>query len=55
MAKKDIITFKKSKSGAFTIAKNEHFAHLMDISFAFHSKYMESLSMEKGQIVQFEV
>jgi predicted site-specific integrase-resolvase len=52
MAKKDIITFKKSKNGTFTIIKNENFAHLMAVSFAFHSKYMESLSEEKGQIIQ---
>lgn len=52
MAKKDIITFKKDKNGTFAIVKNENFAHLMAVSFAFHSKYMESISMEKGQMLQ---
>ncbi len=52
MAKKDIISFRKSKNGTFTILKNENFAHLMAVSFTFHSKYMESISMEKGKILQ---
>lgn len=52
MAKKETISFRKSKQGAFRITKNEHFAHLMAVSFTFHSKYMESVSMDKGRIVQ---
>lgn len=52
MAKKDIISFRKGKNGTFKIAKNENFAHLMAVSFTFHSKYMESISLEKGQILQ---
>ena len=52
MAKKETISFRKGKNGSFKIAKNENFAHLMAISFAFHSKYMEALSIEKGQILQ---
>lgn len=52
MANKEIISFKKGKNGAFVIAKNENFAHLMAVSFAFHSKYMESMTIEKGQVVQ---
>jgi hypothetical protein len=52
MAKKDIISFRKGRNGTFRIVKNENFAHLMAVSFAFHSKYMESISLEKGQILQ---
>jgi hypothetical protein len=52
MAKKDTISFRKGKSGTFKILKNENFAHLMAVSFAFHSKYMEVISIEKGQIMQ---
>lgn len=52
MAKKDIISFKKGSKGTFKIVKNEKFAHLMAVSFTFHSKYMESISIEKGQILQ---
>jgi hypothetical protein len=52
MAKKDIISIRKGKNGTSTIAKNENFAHLMAVSFTFHSKYMESISMERGQILQ---
>jgi hypothetical protein len=52
MAKKDIISFRKGRNGTFRIAKNENFAHLMAVSFTFHSKYMESISIEKGQILQ---
>lgn len=52
MAKKDIISFKKNKNGTFTILKNENFAHLMAVSFTFHSKYMESISAENGHILQ---
>jgi len=49
---KNHIILKKEKRGGFTIERDENFAHLMAMSFAFHSKYMESISMEKGQILQ---
>lgn len=52
MAKKDIISFRKGTNGAFKLLKNDKFAHLMAVSFTFHSKYMESISKEKGQIIQ---
>lgn len=50
--KKEIISFRKGKKGDFIISKNEHFAHLMAVSFTFHAKYMESLSAEKGHVLQ---
>lgn len=49
---KDSISFKKEKKGTFYIKRDENFAHLMAMSFSFHSKYMEMMSMEKGQAVQ---
>lgn len=50
--KKDSILFKKEKKGTFYIVRDENFAHLMAMSFSFHSKYMEAVSKEKGQVVQ---
>lgn len=50
--KKDHITLKKNRNGTFTIVRDEHFAKLMAVSFAFHSKYMEAASIEKGQVLQ---
>ena len=52
MATKDIISFRAVKNGSFKLMKNDKFAHLMAVSFTFHSKYMESISVEKGKIVQ---
>lgn|ERR1035437_9706668 len=46
------IEFKKEKIGGYSIKRDENFAHLMAMSFSFHSKYMESVSMEKGHILQ---
>lgn len=50
--KKDSISFKKEKKGTFCIFKDENFAHLMAMSFTFHSKYMEIVSEQKGQTMQ---
>ncbi len=52
MAKKDIISFRKGINNSFKLLKNDKFAHLMAVSFTFHSKYMESISIEKGKIIQ---
>jgi len=49
---KNHIEFKKEKRGGFSIERDGNFAQLMAMSFAFHSKYMETISMEKGQILQ---
>jgi len=53
-AQKDsnLISIKKEKRGNFTITKDENFAHLIAMSFAFHSQYMEAVSKEKNQILQ---
>lgn len=50
--KKESILFKKEKKGTFCIKRDENFAHLIAMGFAFHSKYMESVSKEKGQVIQ---
>jgi hypothetical protein len=50
--KKDHISLKKNRNGTFTIIRDEHFAKLMAVSFTFHSKYMESVSIEKGHSMQ---
>jgi hypothetical protein len=50
--KKEHITLRKNRNGTFTIVRDEHFAKLMAVSFAFHSKYMESVSVEKGHTMQ---
>lgn len=52
MAKKDVISFRGGVNGAFKLLLNDKFAHLMAVSFTFHSKYMESISIERGQIIQ---
>lgn len=51
-SKKEHITIRKNKNGTFTIVRDENFAKLMAVSFSFHSKYMEAVSLEKGHIVQ---
>lgn len=50
--KKEHISLNKNRNGTYTIIRDEHFAKLIAVSFSFHSKYMESISIEKGHSMQ---